>query len=312
MRKTIRHFQQMKDRGERIPMVTAYDYTSARLAEAAGIPILLVGDSLGMVMLGHASTIPVTLDDMIHHGKAVVRGSQNALVVVDMPFMTYHVNPEQALTNCGRVMQETGAQAVKIEGGAHMAETVRRLTHNGIPVMGHIGLTPQSVNQFGGYRVQGRTLDTARQLVDDALALEAAGAFAIVLELVPAELAQLTSQRLHVPTIGIGAGVGCDGQVQVWHDMLGLFEDFVPKHARRFGELGKAAREALATYVSEVQAGTFPTEAHSVHMDGDTLAELAAEMDWDDSDPAAGMSSRGDSETVSALYGGGDGGRRPN
>lgn len=307
MRKTIRHFQQMKDRGERIPMVTAYDYTSARLAEAAGIPILLVGDSLGMVMLGHASTIPVTLDDMIHHGKAVVRGSQNALVVVDMPFMTYHVNPEQALVNCGRVMQETGAQAVKIEGGARMAETVRRLTDNGIPVMGHIGLTPQSVNQFGGYRVQGRTLDAARQLVDDALALEAAGAFAIVLELVPAELAQLASQRLRVPTIGIGAGVGCDGQVQVWHDMLGLFEDFVPKHARRFGELGKAAREALATYVSEVQAGTFPTEAHSVHMDGDTLATLAAEIDWETSGAASG----GDSETVSALYGGGDGGRRP-
>lgn len=309
MRKTIRHFQQMKERSERIPMVTAYDYTSARLAEAAGIPILLVGDSLGMVMLGHASTIPVTLDDMIHHAKAVVRGSQNALVVVDMPFMTYHVSPEQALTNCGRVLQETGAQAVKIEGGVRMAETVRRLTENGIPVMGHIGLTPQSVNQFGGYRVQGRTLEAARQLVEDALALETAGAFSIVLELVPAELAQLTSQRLHVPTIGIGAGVGCDGQVQVWHDMLGLFEDFVPKHARRFGELGKAARAALAAYVIEVQAGTFPTEAHSVHMDGDTLATLAAELGGAENATNNSSTDHGDAEIPAALYG--DGGRRP-
>lgn len=309
MRKTIRHFQQMKERSERIPMVTAYDYTSARLAEAAGIPILLVGDSLGMVMLGHASTIPVTLDDMIHHAKAVVRGSQNALVVVDMPFMTYHVSPEQALTNCGRVLQETGAQAVKIEGGVRMAETVRRLTENGIPVMGHIGLTPQSVNQFGGYRVQGRTLEAARQLVEDALALETAGAFSIVLELVPAELAQLTSQRLHVPTIGIGAGVGCDGQVQVWHDMLGLFEDFVPKHARRFGELGKAARSALAAYVVEVQAGTFPTEAHSVHMDGDTLATLAAELGGAENATNNSSADHGDAEIPAALYG--DGGRRP-
>lgn len=309
MRKTIRHFQQMKDRGERIPMVTAYDYTSARLAEAAGIPILLVGDSLGMVMLGHSSTIPVTLEDMIHHAKAVVRGTQNALVVVDMPFMTYHINPEQALANCGRVMQETGAQAVKIEGGARMADTVRRLTENGIPVMGHIGLTPQSVHQFGGYRVQGRTLDTARQLIDDALALEAAGAFAIVLELVPAELAQLTSQRLHVPTIGIGAGVGCDGQVQVWHDMLGLFEDFVPKHARRFGELGKAAREALATYVDEVQAAAFPTEAHSVHMDPETLAALLDDDGWSSGASLNGTPAPGEGEALSNLYG--DGGRRP-
>ena len=263
MRKTIRHFQQMKERSERIPMVTAYDYTSARLAEAAGIPILLVGDSLGMVMLGHASTIPVTLDDMIHHAKAVVRGSQNALVVVDMPFMTYHVSPEQALTNCGRVLQETGAQAVKIEGGVRMAETVRRLTENGIPVMGHIGLTPQSVNQFGGYRVQGRTLEAARQLVEDALALETAGAFSIVLELVPAELAQLTSQRLHVPTIGIGAGVGCDGQILVTHDMLGLYTRFHPRFVRRYAELGKAMHAAFEHYVRDVKGREFPDKDES-------------------------------------------------
>jgi len=307
MRKTIRHFQQMKDRGERIPMVTAYDYTSARLAEAAGLPILLVGDSLGMVMLGYESTVPVTLDEMIHHAKAVVRGTQNALVVVDMPFMTYHVNPEQALVNCGRVMQQTGAQAVKIEGGARMAETVRRLTANGIPVMGHIGLTPQSVNQFGGYRVQGRSLEAARQLLADAVALEEAGAFAIVLELVPAELAALVSERLHIPTIGIGAGPGCDGQVQVWHDMLGLFEDFVPKHARRFGELGKAARAALATYASDVQAGAFPTEAHSVNMDAATWAALSATAD--EAAETTGAKSALAAEAVSsegsvALYGG--------
>ena len=305
MRKTIRHFQQMKDRGERIPMVTAYDYTSARLAEAAGLPILLVGDSLGMVMLGYESTVPVTLEEMIHHAKAVVRGTQVALVVVDMPFMTYHLSPEQALANCGRVMQQTGAQAVKIEGGARMAETVRRLTDNGIPVMGHIGLTPQSVNQFGGYRVQGRSLEAARQLLADAIALEEAGAFAIVLELVPAELAALVSKRVHVPTIGIGAGPGCDGQVQVWHDMLGLFEDFVPKHARRFGELGKAAREALTAYAAEVQAGSFPTEAHSVSMDAATWSALLAATD---AGPAGeGMIAGADaasSEATVAIYGG--------
>jgi len=303
MRKTIRHFQQMKDRGERIPMVTAYDYTSARLAEAAGLPILLVGDSLGMVMLGYESTVPVTLDEMIHHAKAVVRGTQNALVVVDMPFMTYHVNPEQALVNCGRVMQQTGAQAVKIEGGARMAETVRRLTDNGIPVMGHIGLTPQSVNQFGGYRVQGRSLEAARQLLADALALEEAGAFAIVLELVPAELAALVSKRVHIPTIGIGAGPGCDGQVQVWHDMLGLFEDFVPKHARRFGELGKAAREALTTYVAEVQAGSFPTEAHSVHMEAATWSALITAAD---AAPATAVDTAdaASADAIVAVYGG--------
>ena len=277
MRKTIRHFQQMKDRGERIPMVTAYDYTSARLAEAAGLPILLVGDSLGMVMLGYESTVPVTLDEMIHHAKAVVRGTQNALVVVDMPFMTYHVNPEQALVNCGRVMQQTGAQAVKIEGGARMAETVRRLTANGIPVMGHIGLTPQSVNQFGGHKVQGKTPAAAAKLLSDARALEEAGAFAVVLETIPAPLSRMVTERITIPTIGIGAGAHCDGQVQVLHDMLGIYDDRrALKHAKQYAVLGQTIRDAVRNYIDEVEGARFPTKEHSFEMDESTMTELAA------------------------------------
>jgi len=272
MRLTVRDIQAMKERGEIIPMLTAYDYTSARLVEQAGIPMILVGDSLGMVVLGHDSTLPVTLAEMIHHTRAVVRGTQKALVVGDMPFMTYQISPEQALRNAGRFMQEGGCQAVKLEGGEKMAETTRRLVQAGIPVMGHIGLTPQSVNQLGGFRVQGRTVQDARQLIDDALAIEDAGAFAVVLEAIPARLAAMITERLRVPTIGIGAGAGCDGQVQVLHDMLGLFEDFVPKHAKRYATLGEEIRRAVREYVEEVQAGAFPTEAHSFSM-SDNVAE---------------------------------------
>jgi len=266
MRLTIRDIQAMKERGEIIPMLTAYDYTSARLVEQAGVPLILVGDSLGMVVLGHDSTLPVTLGEMIHHTRAVVRGTQKALVGGDMPFMTYQISPEQALRNAGRFMQEGGCQAIKLEGGEKMAETTRRLVQAGIPVMGHIGLTPQSVNQLGGFRVQGRTVQDARQLIDDALAIEDAGAFALVLEAVPARLAAMITERLRIPTIGIGAGAGCDGQVQVLHDMLGLFEDFVPKHAKRYAMLGEEIRRAVREYIEEVQAGTFPTEAHSFSM----------------------------------------------
>lgn len=274
MRLTIRQVRRMKQRGERIAMLTAYDYTSARLAEAAGVSFLLVGDSLGMVVLGHDSTLPVTLDAMMHHARAVVRGTSKALVVADLPFMTYNVSPEQALQNAGRMMQEAGVQAIKLEGGQHIAPIVERLTTCGIPVMGHLGLTPQSIHQLSGFRVQGRDTDTAQRLADDALALQQAGAFSVVLELVPTELARRMSQSLDIPTIGIGAGNGCDGQVQVWHDVLGLYEDFVPKHTKQYATLGQTIRAALSQYVEEVQSGAFPAAEQSFAMDETVLDAL--------------------------------------
>jgi 3-methyl-2-oxobutanoate hydroxymethyltransferase len=264
----------MKARGEKIPMITAYDYTMALLADAADVPIVLVGDSLGMVVLGYDSTIPVTMEDMVHHVKTVARGCQKALIVADMPFMTYQIDQAQALTNAARLLQEGGAQTVKLEGGESVAETVHRIVECGIPVMGHIGLTPQSVNAFGGYRVQGRRRQEAVQLMKDAKALEDAGAYAVVLELVPTPLAGLISQRLTIPTIGIGAGPECDGQVQVLHDMLGLFTDFVPKHARQYANLAETIKEAFSRYAQEVKGGTFPTEKESFTMDEELLSEL--------------------------------------
>jgi 3-methyl-2-oxobutanoate hydroxymethyltransferase len=264
----------MKARGEKIPMITAYDYTTARLADAADIPIVLVGDSLGMVVLGYDSTIPVTMEDMVHHVKTVARGCQKALIVADMPFMTYQIDQAQALTNAARLLQEGGAQTVKLEGGESVAETVHRIVECGIPVMGHIGLTPQSVNAFGGYRVRGRRRQEAVQLMKDAKALEDAGAYAVVLELVPTPLAGLISQRLTIPTIGIGAGPQCDGQVQVLHDMLGLFTDFVPKHAKQYANLGQTIKEAFSRYSQEVKDGAFPTEKESFTMDEELLSEL--------------------------------------
>ena len=273
-RVTVRDIAQMKARGEKIPMITAYDYTMALLADAADVPIVLVGDSLGMVVLGYDSTIPVTMEDMVHHVKTVARGCQKALIVADMPFMTYQIDQAQALTNAARLLQEGGAQTVKLEGGESVAETVHRIVECGIPVMGHIGLTPQSVNAFGGYRVQGRRRQEAVQLMKDAKALEDAGAYAVVLELVPTPLAGLISQRLTIPTIGIGAGPECDGQVQVLHDMLGLFTDFVPKHARQYANLAETIKEAFSRYAQEVKGGTFPTEKESFTMDEELLSEL--------------------------------------
>ena len=274
-RTTVRDLARMKAQGEKIPMITAYDYTSARLADAAKIPVVLVGDSLGMVVLGHDSTLTVTMEDMIHHTKAVSRGTKEALLVADMPFMSYQIDPAQAMTNAGRLLQEGGAQSVKLEGGRPMAETVGRIVDCGIPVMGHIGLTPQSVHAFGGYRVQGRGIKEAEGLIMDAEALQEAGAYALVLELVPAPLAELISRRLTIPTIGIGAGPGCDGQVQVLHDMLGLFTDFVPKHAKQYANLGKIIQEAFCQYAEEVRQGAFPTSKESFTMDPETLRELA-------------------------------------
>lgn len=277
-RVTVRDVLQMKERGEKICMVTAYDYTSARLLDEAGIPVLLVGDSLGMVVLGHSSTIPVTLDDMIHHARAVTRGATRALVVVDLPFMTYTVSVEQALNNAARVIQETSAQAVKIEGGEPVASAVERLVQCGIPVMGHLGLTPQAIHQLGGFRAQGRTAAAAKRLLDDALLLQEVGAFAVVLEAVPPEVARIVTARLRIPTIGIGAGPYCDGQVQVFHDIFGLFGDFLPKHAKRYANLGEVIAQATAQYMAEVRAGVFPTAANAPRMDPAELAALEAEL----------------------------------
>jgi 3-methyl-2-oxobutanoate hydroxymethyltransferase len=275
MRVTIGQIKEMKQKGERIPMLTAYDYSTAKLVDEAGVPLILVGDSLGMVILGYESTIPVTMEEMLHHTKAVVRGTKSALIVGDMPFMTYHIDVSDALCNAARFIQEGGAQAVKLEGGQNVAETVRRVVECGIPVMGHIGLTPQSIYQLGGYKVQGKTPEAARSLLNDARALEEAGAFSIVLESVPAPLSKLISEKVGVPTIGIGAGVGCDGQVQVINDLLGLFTDFVPKHAKQYAKLADIIGEAISEYVSEVRVGSFPTEKHSYKMDESILAELA-------------------------------------
>ena len=275
MRVTIRDLREMKRRGEKIPMITAYDYTAAQLVERAGIPLILVGDSLGQVMLGYDSTVPVSMDDMVHHVKAAVRGTERAHVVGDMPFLSYHAADSDAVRNAGRLLKEGGAQSVKLEGGQERAETVKRLALSGIPVMGHIGLTPQAVNQLGGYRVQGKSLKDAVRLMEDARALEEAGAYALVLECVPAPLARMISERVEIPTIGIGAGAGCDGQVQVFHDLLGLYSDFKPKHARRYAELGDTIIGATADYMRDVQAGAFPTDAESYTLSRKVLAALS-------------------------------------
>lgn len=247
-------------------MVTAYDLSSARLVDGAGIDMILVGDSLGMVMLGYRTTVPVTMDDMVHHAKAVARGAKRSFLVGDLPFMAYQADRAEAMRNAGRLMKEGRMDAVKLEGGGQDTTTIRAMVAAGIPVMGHVGLTPQSISQLGGYRIQGRTAESARQLLDDALALEAAGCFAIVLELVPAPVARIVSERLEVPTIGIGAGAGCDGQVLVYHDMLGLFENFQPRFVKRFAELGPVITQALSTYRQEVEAGQFPTPEHAFDM----------------------------------------------
>lgn len=274
-RTTIADLQRMKTRGERIAMLTAYDHPSALMAERAGVPVLLVGDSLGMVVLGRSTTLPVTLDDMVHHAAAVVRGTQAALVIADLPFLTY-ASEADAVASARRLMQEAEVQAVKLEGGAAVAPAVRRLTELGVPVMGHLGFTPQSQHQLG-LRVQAKQAAAARRLLEDALLLEASGAFALVLELVPAELAQAVTQRVSIPTIGIGAGAGCDGQVQVWHDLLGLLAGKSPRHAKRYAEVGAVIEGALRSYVDEVRGGGFPTEAQSSTMPATELADALGE-----------------------------------
>lgn len=275
MRVTTNEIKQMKAKKEKIVMLTAYDYSTAKLVDEAGVPLILVGDSLGMVLLGYESTIPVTMDEMIHHTKAVVRGSKQALVVGDMPFMTYNISTSDALRNAARFIQEGGAQAIKLEGGVVVADTVKRIVDCGIPVMGHIGLTPQAVHQLGGHKVQGKTPEAAERLLKDARALEQAGAFAIVFEGMPAQLAKLITSKIGIPTIGIGAGPYCDGQVQVISDLLGLFTDFVPKHAKQYAKLAGTIKAAITDYANEVKTGKFPSAEHSSQIDESVLEELA-------------------------------------
>ncbi len=274
MRVTINQVREMKLKGEKIAVLTAYDYSTAKIVDEAGVPLILVGDSLGMVVLGYESTIPVTMEEMLHHTKAVVRGTKQAMVIGDMPFMSYHISVDDALRNAARFIQQGGAQAVKLEGGVSVAEKVRRVVECGIPVMGHIGLTPQSVHQFGGFKVQGKTRETAARMLEDARALEEAGAFSVVLETVPAPLAALVTEKIAIPTIGIGAGIGCDGQVQVINDILGSFVDFVPRHAKQYVRLADIMSGAITEYYNEVKAGSFPGDEQSFSMDESLLAEL--------------------------------------
>lgn len=274
MKNTVATFKKMKNEGTKISMLTAYDYSTAKLVDEAGINSILVGDSLGMVMLGYEDTLSVTMEDMIHHTAAVARGAKNALVVGDMPFMSYEVSVEQAAINAGRLMKEGRANAVKLEGGVRVAEQIKAITKAGIPVCAHIGLTPQSVNAFGGFKVQGKTAEAAQQMVEDALAVQEAGAFAVVLECVPAKLAAIISEKLDIPTIGIGAGAGCDGQVLVYQDMLALFSDFKPKFVKHFGNIGPQMTAAFKAYDEEVKAGTFPSEEHTFKIDEEALEKL--------------------------------------
>lgn len=260
---TVSTFLKMKAEGKKISMITAYDYTTARLVDESGIDSILVGDSLGNVMLGLGDTVSVTMEDMIHHGAAVARGTKNALVVVDMPFMSYQSSVHDAVVNAGRLMKEARANAVKLEGGVEVADRIRAIVDCQIPVCAHIGLTPQGINALGGFKVQGKTADSARKLLEDAHAVEEAGAFAVVLEAIPAELAERVSAELTIPTIGIGAGAGCDGQVLVNQDMLGMFHDFTPKFVRRFAEVGDVMLEAYRAYDAAVKDGTFPAAEHT-------------------------------------------------
>ncbi|MGH7809078.1 MAG: 3-methyl-2-oxobutanoate hydroxymethyltransferase [Candidatus Binatia bacterium] len=260
---TVPHILKMKQRGEKITCLTSYDYATARILDEAGVEMLLVGDSLGCVVQGNSNTLAVTMEEMIYHTRAVARGRKRALVIGDMPFMSYQLNQEQALQNAGRFLKEAGAEAVKLEGGVTMLETIRAIVNAGIPVMGHVGLTPQSVHQFGGYKVQGRDANRRAMVLRDALAVEEGGAFAVVLEGIPLDLAREITERLAIPTIGIGAGVHCDGQVLVIHDMLGLFEDFTPKFVKRYADVKSAVSGAVQDFIGDVKGQKFPAEEHS-------------------------------------------------
>lgn len=271
---TLGKIRQKKEKGEKIVMVTAYDYPSAQLAESAGVDMILVGDSLGMVVLGYQTTLQVNMEDMIHHTRAVARGCSVSMVVGDLPFLSYNITPEEALRNAGRLIQEGEAQAVKLEGGKDVVPAIQRITRAGIPVMGHLGFTPQSIHQLSGFTMQGKTAAKAKALLEDAKALEDAGAFAVVLELVPVEVAGEVSSRISIPTIGIGSGPLCDGQVQVYHDLLGLLTSFAPRHAKKYAEVGDVIRGALKAYATDVRHGVFPGEAQGRRMDSNEITDL--------------------------------------
>ena len=274
MKNTVVTIQQMKEKGEKISMLTAYDYSTAKLEDEAGVNTILVGDSLGNVILGYEDTISVTMEDMIHHGAAVARGAKNALVVVDMPFMSYQTSVYDAVVNAGRLMKEGRAGAVKLEGGKEVCPQIQAIVGAGIPVCAHLGLTPQSINAFGGFKVQGKTEKAAKKLIADAIAVEEAGAFAVVLEGIPSKLANLVTEKLDIPTIGIGAGNGCDGQVLVYQDMLGMFSDYVPKFVKQFAQVGEIMKKAFSDYKEEVASGAFPAEKNSYKIDDEVIDKL--------------------------------------
>lgn len=274
MKNTVATFAAAKQSGEKLTMLTAYDYSTARLIDEAGINSILIGDSLGNVILGYEDTLSVTMEDMIHHTRAVARGAKNALIISDMPFMSYQTSVYDAVVNAGRLIKEGHAQAVKLEGGAAVCDRIKAITEASIPVCAHLGLTPQSINAFGGYKVQGKSVQAAQKLLDDARAIEAAGAFAVVLECIPAKLASRISAELTIPTIGIGAGTGCDGQVLVYQDMLGMFSDYTPKFVKKFMDAGSLMTAAFRSYISEVKNGTFPSDEHTYSIDDDLIDQL--------------------------------------
>ena len=271
---TVLTFQQCKQTGRKISMLTAYDYSTAKLMDNAGIDAILVGDSLGNVMLGYEDTISVTMEDMIHHGRAVARGAKNAMVVVDMPFMSYQTSVYDAVVNAGRLMKEARANAVKLEGGTEVCPQIKAITEAGIPVVAHLGMTPQSVNAFGGFKVQGKTQEKAQKLLDDARAVEKAGVFAITLECVPSALAKKITETVSVPTIGIGAGKDCDGQVLVYQDLLGMFSDFTPKFVKKYADVGTVMKEAFEQYITDLNNGNFPEEKHTYTIDKEIVDSL--------------------------------------
>jgi 3-methyl-2-oxobutanoate hydroxymethyltransferase len=274
VKNTVLTMQNQKEQGEKISMLTAYDYSTAKLMDQAGINSLLVGDSLGMVMLGYEDTLSVTMEDMIHHSRAVAKGAQNALVVTDLPFMSYHISIPDAVANAGRLIKEGHAAAVKLEGGEAFSETIQDITRASIPVMGHIGLTPQSIHAFGGFKVQGKTIEAAQKILQDALAVEKAGAFAIVLEAIPADLAALITRKLTIPTIGIGAGNQTDGQVLVYQDMLGMYGEMQPKFVKRYADLGAEMNSAIQDYKTEIQQEKFPAAEHTFSIAPEIIAAL--------------------------------------
>ena len=275
MKNSISSFKEAKQKSEKLTMLTAYDYSMASLMDGSGINSLLVGDSLGMVCLGYKDTLSVTMEDMLHHTKAVSRGAKNALVVADMPFMSYQASIYDAVKNAGRFIQEAGAQAIKLEGGASVYEQVKAIVNAQIPVMGHLGLTPQSVNMFGGFKVQGKGIEAAKKIIEDAVMLEQAGAFSIVLECIPEELARVITEKVSIPTIGIGAGKYCDGQVLVYQDMLNMFSGFKPKFVKTYADIGNIMKDSFSKYISDVQSGSFPSKEHTFKLEEECECFLA-------------------------------------